>query len=98
MISSRVGDAISAQRNGMLSAGEKGEKPTWLPTTCRHFKVILPPFAVGKVRTSLSQMSVAASPRKKTKTLLFKVRGGQIFANRFEFDLKPDPIDNIGEL
>jgi hypothetical protein len=43
-------------------------------------------------------MIVAALPREKTKTLLFKVRPGRIFANRFEFGLKPNPIDSIGEL
>jgi hypothetical protein len=43
-------------------------------------------------------MSVAALPREKTKTLLFKVRAGRIFVTRFEFGLKPDPVDNIGEL
>jgi hypothetical protein len=43
-------------------------------------------------------MSVAALPLKKTKTLLFKVRAGRIFTNRFEFSLKPDPVDSIGEL
>jgi hypothetical protein len=56
------------------------------------------PFAVGQVRTSPSQMSVAALPRENTKTLLFKVRADRIFANRFEFGLKPDPVDSIGEL
>jgi hypothetical protein len=43
-------------------------------------------------------MSIAALPREKTKTILFKVRAGRNFANRFEFDLKPDPVDSIGEL
>jgi hypothetical protein len=43
-------------------------------------------------------MSVAAFPLEKTKTLLFKVRAGRIFANRFEFGLKRDPVDSIGEL
>jgi hypothetical protein len=43
-------------------------------------------------------MSVAALPREKKKTLLFKVRAGRIFANRFEFGLKLDPVDSIGEL
>jgi hypothetical protein len=93
----------------MRANGEEGEKPTGLPTTCRHLKVVEssssraivstpPPFAVGKVRTSLNQTSVAASPREKTKTILSKVRAGRIFANRFEFDLKPNPVDSIREL
>jgi hypothetical protein len=43
-------------------------------------------------------MSVAASPPKKTKTLLSKVRAGRIFANRFDFGLKPYPVDSIGEV
>jgi hypothetical protein len=43
-------------------------------------------------------MSVAAFPREKTETLLFKVRAGRFFANRLEFGLKPDPVDSIGEL
>jgi hypothetical protein len=43
-------------------------------------------------------MSVAALPRGKTKTILFEVRAGQIFASRFEFGLKPYPVDSIGEL
>jgi hypothetical protein len=43
-------------------------------------------------------MSVAALPREKTKTFLFKVRAGRIFANRIDFGLKPDPVDSIGEL
>jgi hypothetical protein len=43
-------------------------------------------------------MSVAALPREKTKTVISKVRAGRIFANRFEFDLKLDPVDSIGEL
>jgi hypothetical protein len=44
-------------------------------------------------------MSVAALLREKTKTSLFKVRAGRIFANRrFEFGVKPYPVDSIGEL
>jgi hypothetical protein len=43
-------------------------------------------------------MSVAALLRKKTETILFKVRAGRSFANGFEFGLKPDPVDSIGEL
>jgi hypothetical protein len=43
-------------------------------------------------------MSVAALPREKAKTLLFKVRARRIFANRLEFGLKPYPVDSIGEL
>jgi hypothetical protein len=43
-------------------------------------------------------MSVAALPREKTKTILFKVRAARIFANRFEFGLKQDPVDSIGEM
>ena len=46
----------------MKATGGEGEKPTRLPTTCRHSKRIFrryrvdsPPFAVGKVRTSLCQ-------------------------------------------
>jgi hypothetical protein len=89
----------------MRATGEDGKKPTWLPQACWHSKRIVgryrvnsPPFAVGKVRTSLCQMSVAVLPREKTKTVLFKVHAGRIFANRFEFDLKPDPVDSIYEL
>jgi hypothetical protein len=43
-------------------------------------------------------MSVAALPWEKTKAILFKVRAGRIFAKRFEFGLKPNPVDSIGEL
>jgi hypothetical protein len=43
-------------------------------------------------------MSVAALPREKTKAMIFKVRAGRIFASRFEFGLKLDPVDSIGEL
>jgi hypothetical protein len=89
----------------MRAIGKEGKKPTRLPTTCRHLKVIVgryrvdsSPFAVGKVRTSLSQLSVAASPREKTKTAIFRVRAGGIFANRFGYGLKLYPADSIGEL
>jgi hypothetical protein len=30
--------------------------------------------------------------------LIFEVRAGRIFANRFEFGLKPNPVDSMGEL
>jgi hypothetical protein len=89
----------------MRATGHEGEKPTGLPTTCSHSKVIVGryrvdslPFVVGKFQTSLSRMSVAASPREKIKTTPFQVRAGRNFANRFEFDLKQDPVDSIGEL
>jgi hypothetical protein len=89
----------------MNATGEEGERPTGLPTTCRYSKGIVgryrvdsSPFAVGKVKTSVSQMSVAALPRDTTKTILFKIREGRTFANRSEFGLKPYVVDGIGEL
>ena len=72
----------------MRATGEEEAQPTRPLGACRHAKNIdgrscrLPLFAVGKLSSSLSKVSVAALPREKTITVLIKVRTGRIFAGR----------------
>jgi hypothetical protein len=69
-------------------------------TTCSHSKVRIgcyrvdsPPFAVGKVRTSRSQVGVAGGVASEDKNRNVKVRAGRIFASR---GVNPNAVDSIG--
>jgi hypothetical protein len=62
----------------------------------------LPPFAMGKVRYSLLQESVAALLRVKIITLIIKVRAYQIFAGRLKNHIRSrasvEGDENVQEL